>query len=555
MEFCRSVACAAAKASGFVLSLASPVLRKMICGSFDESVERKVKLQDVGQKVFFDVLDLWCGTSLVPNQHLDYALELAITADRFEMMEVASALEEHIVQQLKMDDCLEILSVSSGTGLINVQEAARKIVLNHFETLSDSTSFIRLDENILESVLNDDELVLRTESDALCALARWMERDGDALRGQSLLSTIRFGLIIQSGLGLPPALHGRVRELAEIYVAEAEAVLYALATETVPPPLRHLGPAAFARRSGRSVQWEQCSARHVACLNKDAYALAECMGRVYSGCRDGSIQEWDRDTKLPLRTVCRSGRNGVYSLAAWRGYLVSGHRDGRVRLWDVRSPLGPSTPIEPLQPDAGKVLSLAVCGERLASGSEDGSVRVWGMRSAGASACVERVLVGHAGAVLSLAAWCGRSVISGSDDGTARGWCAATGAPEATMGGAWGGVSALAVRRDRLYSASGDGLVREWAAGAWTLLRTVGAGLCGQRASCLVVCGSRLVTGSDLEEGGDGAAAGCEVRVWDPEALRCRQTLAAPGGGEVWALLPVGAALWGGVGRRVVVWE
>ena len=62
--------------------------------------------------------------------------------------------------------------------------------------------------------------------------------------------------------------------------------------------------------------------------------------------------------------------------------------------------------------------------------------------------------------------------------------------------------------------------------------------------------------GSDLEDGGDGAAAaGCEVRVWDPEALRCRQTLAAPGGGEVWALLPVGAALWGGVGRRVVVWE
>ena len=75
MEFCRSVACAAAKASGFVLSLASPVLRKMICGSFDESVERKVKLQDVGQKVFFDVLDLWRGTSLVPNQPFSPGLE------------------------------------------------------------------------------------------------------------------------------------------------------------------------------------------------------------------------------------------------------------------------------------------------------------------------------------------------------------------------------------------------------------------------------------------------------------------------------------------------
>jgi hypothetical protein len=37
-------------------------------------------------------------------------------------------------------------------------------------------------------------------------------------------------------------------------------------------------------------------------------------------------------------------------------------------------------------------------------------------------------------------------------------------------------VQALVVLWDRLYSASEDGTIREWAAGSWAALRTVPAG-------------------------------------------------------------------------------
>jgi hypothetical protein len=66
------------------------------------------------------------------------------------------------------------------------------------------------------------------------------------------------------------------------------------------------------------------------------------------------------------------------------------------------------------------------------------------------------------------------------------------------MRGHEGCVRALAVRGDRLFSAGGDGMIREWALGAWQLLRTVrvyGADE-GLYLSSLAVRGGELLSGS-----------------------------------------------------------
>ena len=58
--FCRSSS-QCLKASAFLLSMASPVLQAMICGSFSEGGTRRLDLHDVDARSFSKVLDLFCG--------------------------------------------------------------------------------------------------------------------------------------------------------------------------------------------------------------------------------------------------------------------------------------------------------------------------------------------------------------------------------------------------------------------------------------------------------------------------------------------------------------
>ena len=74
------------RANSFFLSLASPVLHKMICGSFSESQTRRLKLEDVDGNSFGKVLNLWCGKEGRAEEELGDMMVMANVADRLEML-------------------------------------------------------------------------------------------------------------------------------------------------------------------------------------------------------------------------------------------------------------------------------------------------------------------------------------------------------------------------------------------------------------------------------------------------------------------------------------
>jgi hypothetical protein len=49
------------RTNSFLICLASPVLHKMLCGSFGESKSKRLKLKYVDQRTFVKALDVWCG--------------------------------------------------------------------------------------------------------------------------------------------------------------------------------------------------------------------------------------------------------------------------------------------------------------------------------------------------------------------------------------------------------------------------------------------------------------------------------------------------------------
>ena len=113
--------------------MCSPVLHKMLCGSFIESKEKKLKLKDVDDSAFRKALDIWCCRESSTELNLGELRELASVADRFQMAEVALVLDETVMRLLDMLTCGEVLSWSGELGLRQSELAARRLATERFE--------------------------------------------------------------------------------------------------------------------------------------------------------------------------------------------------------------------------------------------------------------------------------------------------------------------------------------------------------------------------------------------------------------------------------------
>ena len=105
------------RASSFLLALASPALCRMLCGDFVESKEKTLRFHDVTAGMFFMALDVWCGKMAGRVMELHEMKQLASVADRFQIMEVVSALETAAKGHLSTETCGELLTWSRGCGM------------------------------------------------------------------------------------------------------------------------------------------------------------------------------------------------------------------------------------------------------------------------------------------------------------------------------------------------------------------------------------------------------------------------------------------------------
>ena len=182
-------------ANSFLLSMASPVLHKMICGSFREGTTRRLLLEDVDGKAFEEVLNLWCGKEGRAEQ-LEDVMVMANVADRLEMLEVLAALEAAAIGELRAEVCAEMLMSSRRLGLGRVEEAAWRMTVRKFDEVCRTAGFMGLDEETVGKVLEEDGLGVVKEEEAFEGLVRWMKGDsGGGLRGRELLGSIRFGVM------------------------------------------------------------------------------------------------------------------------------------------------------------------------------------------------------------------------------------------------------------------------------------------------------------------------------------------------------------------------
>ena len=120
--------------------MSSPVLHRMVVGNFRESTARRAELDEVDPLCFARLLELWSGKDCPDLFDLGQLVTLASTADRFQMTEVAAALEQAVVQHLSVETCADMLAACAAAGLTRAEEAAQRLALKRFEEVATRTS-------------------------------------------------------------------------------------------------------------------------------------------------------------------------------------------------------------------------------------------------------------------------------------------------------------------------------------------------------------------------------------------------------------------------------
>jgi hypothetical protein len=107
-------------------------------------------------------MDVWYGKFDCQEMVLGEMLELASVADRFQITEVVSVVEA-IMGQLSMDTCGELWKWSGRCGLWRLEADALKMAGQGFEEFVTTAGFLRIGEDALGSLVDDDRLVARNE--------------------------------------------------------------------------------------------------------------------------------------------------------------------------------------------------------------------------------------------------------------------------------------------------------------------------------------------------------------------------------------------------------
>jgi hypothetical protein len=287
----------ATKASGFLLSLLSPVWRAKLCGFIGGDARWQLALDGGEAGPFRQLVALGSGASVTVEGGVGGVVALGLMADRYQVEAVQGAVEEAAVGLLTVESCGEVLARVSGSGLGRVEGASRELALQAFDQFTSTAGFMKVGEEVLGSLLEDDGLCTEAEERVFEGVVRWMKGgEGGSVRGAGLLGKVRFPLMAGeylAGLSLEGC-GGQdgLKELAEEAVRLRRVWREERGKE---PPPQHLGGKSAASRRG-GVRWEECVGGGEQRLAADGRVFSAAVDgeSVCGGLEDGTIRVWSR---------------------------------------------------------------------------------------------------------------------------------------------------------------------------------------------------------------------------------------------------------------------
>ena len=294
----------AVKASGYLLSLLSPVWRAKLCGHIGTEARRQLALDESEARLFSKLVALGSGASVRMEGGLREAVGLGLMADRYQVEVVQDAVEDAVMRLVTVESCGRVLEWSSGSGLVRVERASREVALRSFDAFAATVGFMEVGEEVLGSLLDDDGLVTEREERVLEAVVRWMQGgDGGGRRSAGLVGKVRFPLMEASyladlsskGWGKDVGLDG--------LLSDAISLLAQPLNVGGGQGLGYLDGRATVARCG--VRWEEYvrGGERKLDAGRAVFSLAADGDRLCAGLSIGSIGVWSRSTLELKRTL------------------------------------------------------------------------------------------------------------------------------------------------------------------------------------------------------------------------------------------------------------
>lgn len=544
------------EASSFLLCMASPFIQTMICGHFSEGGSKSLDLNDVDPRLFGKLLDLFSGDILY-EEDIHTVLQLAGLADRLQITLIRDELETLVSGQLTAALCVDVLMRSRDLGLKMVEASSLKMIRARFNEVTCTIQFMNMDEDALRNVLEDDSLNVRKEEEAFEQLVAWMKGGEGELRGQGLLSAIRFRAMDEQYL------RGRVYQ---IFRPEHVGWIRPFVDTALAEKYKIDGDESknVSRRVSEGVRWERyANGGEIRLDPSDEHfviSLAQCEERVYSATFAGKdFRIWNKSTLKLEKTIdsCSTDFGSIHCLAVGGGFLICGHHYGDMSVWNLVTgePQWRQRSTEDLN-HKSHVYDMEVVGSQLLSCSNDKTVKVWSLRAEQPWPCLKTLV--HLDSVYAVAEWQGKAL--GGSCGVIRVWDICTGLMEADLlTGNNNKVTSLVVHKikDMFFSASQDGSIRSWTLGTWSALRKVFVhdlesepliAVDQYKVLCLALSGGMVLSGSSHGEVG-------LLHVWNPDTLVCEHIIQRTGHpGWFNCIMPVDGEVWCGVEAHVVIW-
>eukprot|EP00929_Paragymnodinium_shiwhaense_P004496 TRINITY_DN105479_c0_g1_i1.p1 TRINITY_DN105479_c0_g1~~TRINITY_DN105479_c0_g1_i1.p1 ORF type:complete len:706 (-),score=122.43 TRINITY_DN105479_c0_g1_i1:73-2190(-) len=151
---------------------------------------------DVSAEALGAFLDfIYVGAVRVPLGHI---CELLRFAHMYALQGLLDLLEEAVTHRMHASACAELLPESKLLALESLEVACHQFALAHFEDCVATQAFTRWSASLLLSLVQSDDLRVRSEEDVLRAVWRWHRADPERSKETALLmSGVRYTLLAE----------------------------------------------------------------------------------------------------------------------------------------------------------------------------------------------------------------------------------------------------------------------------------------------------------------------------------------------------------------------
>ncbi|XP_076440331.1 kelch-like ECH-associated protein 1 [Babylonia areolata] len=161
-----------------VLASASPYFRAMFTGGMREEEMSTIPLHGISPCTLAKLMDFAYTAEIhISESNVCHLLPAATMLQMSHVVEACSVFLEH---QLESSNCIGIANFAAEHGCMELEVKARKFILKHFCDVIQSEEFLTLSFCQVSSLLKQDELNIKCESEVYQAVIRWVQHEMDS---------------------------------------------------------------------------------------------------------------------------------------------------------------------------------------------------------------------------------------------------------------------------------------------------------------------------------------------------------------------------------------